>query len=159
MGGNITLILRFLVFHMILSLYIHTCLAFVPVVTCLAWCLLYPCFKLHSCHISRRETKSHGFSAVLKSHAVGIVSHGKWNDLPFCCYSVIPSAKTAIRPIFKWPGCYSHLQCTGVLKECRCSQVIRQLLSNYYCQNRSVHYVIVCVSSDNRPVDIFCCDP
>ena len=31
----------------------------------------------HSCHISRRETKSHGFSAVLKSHAVGIVSHGK----------------------------------------------------------------------------------
>ena len=55
----------------------------------------------HSCHISRRETKSHGFSAVLKSHAVGIVSHRKWNDLPFCCYSVIPSAKTAIRPIFK----------------------------------------------------------
>ena len=49
-----------------------------------------PFKNMHSCHISRRETKSHGFSAVFKSHAVRIVSHGKWNNLPFCCNLFLP---------------------------------------------------------------------
>ena len=55
---------------------------------------------------------------------MGIVSHWKWNDLPFCFYSLIlpPSAaKTAIRPMFKrlkWPGCVDKLLFTPAGHSC-----------------------------------------